>query len=387
MTLKTLLGAVSLTAALVAGTSAHAADQGVTEDEILLGEVEPLSGPPALLGVAHNLGVRLAIREANANGGVAGRDLRLIAEDDGYVTSRTIQAVRKLATVDKVFALTALSGSGQAIAAMPVVEDIGIPTMIPIGPVPPLYEPPKENIFVVGQAYNVGMRELALFLAEKYPNKKWGIVTQDDDYGAALREGFEAARAEKGFEVVMETVYKKGQKDFSSEMLRVKEAGVEVLIAGGIISENVAMVKEMEKLGIDPVTGIFWPGRVAAVLKLIGPASDGLYAVDYVAPRASEAGQKFMELAAQHLSEEEMGNTNRYTMTGYASTRVLIDAMRRCSDDLTWACVNAELAATSGVETGVMAPIGFEGESHFTDSPVRIMRANHEDLTFEPVEN
>ncbi len=382
----TLSAASAALAVALLGTPSALADQGVTDTEILLGEVEPLSGPPALLGLAHNIGVRLAIEEANANGGVAGRQLRLIAEDDGYVTSRTIQSLKKLIHVDKVFALTALSGSGQAIASIPVVKQAGIPSLVPIGPVTPLYTPPVDNIFVVGQAYETGMQELALFLAKKFPGKKWGVVTQDDDYGIALREGLEAAKAEEPFDVVFETVYKRGQKDFSSEMLRAKDAGVEVMIAGGIISENVAMVKEMEKLGIKPITGIFWPGRVSVVLKLMGAASDGIYAVDYVEPLGGPAGQAFVEKAKTYMKPEEVSGMNRYTMTGYAATRVLIEAMRSCEADLSWACVNEAMAETEGLETGVMGPIGFADGGRFSNQALRIMQADFETLSFKPVE-
>lgn len=379
----------AVAAAILLAASSQAAlaqDQGVTETEIVLGEVEPLSGPPGLLGIAHNIGVRLALEEKNAEGGIAGRKLRLIAEDDGYVSSRTIQALRKLISVDKVFALTALSGSGQAIAAVPVVEQSGIPTMVPIGPVPPLYNPLRKNVFVIGQSYDEGMRQLALFLAEKFPGKKWGVVTQDDDYGVALREGLAAAKAEKDFNVVFETIYKRGQTDFSSEILRAKDAGVEVLIAGGIISENVAMVKELEKLGIKPEVGIFWPGRVPVVLKLIGPASDDIYAVDYVVPFDSPAGKTFAELAAKFLTQDELSKMNRYTMTGYASTRVLLAAIESCADDLTWDCTNAALAATKDFDVGVMAPISFAEGSTFSNQAVQIMQADYEALSFKSVD-
>jgi branched-chain amino acid transport system substrate-binding protein len=73
-----------------------AAQQGVTDTEILIGDILPLTGPPALLGVAHNLGVKAAVAEVNAAGGINGRKVRLISEDDGYVPSRTVQGVRKL---------------------------------------------------------------------------------------------------------------------------------------------------------------------------------------------------------------------------------------------------------------------------------------------------
>lgn len=380
-----VLRAFAAAALIAAPCGAIAADQGVTDTEILLGEVEPLTGPPGLLGVAHNLGVRLALAEANAEGGIGGRQLRLIAEDDGYVTSRTIQSLRKLIGVDKVFALTSLSGSGQALAAMPVVRQSGIPAMVPIGPLPPLYEPPKDNIFVVGQTYTEGMHQLALYLGKTYPGKKWGVILQDDDYGKALGEGIAQARAEVDIEIVFETTYARGQKDFASEMLRVKDAGVEVLIAGGIISENIAMVKEAEKLGIAPVIATFWPGRVPEVQKAIGPASDGIYGVDYVAPVQSEAGQRFLDLARRHLTEEEVARVNRYTMTGYSSTRVLIEAMKGCAGDLTWACVIDKLQTNPPVETGVMAPIGFGEGVRFSNSPVTIMQADFETLSYTPV--
>lgn len=373
-------------AALLSTPGALFAEQGVTDTEILLGEVEPLTGPPALLGVAHNLGVKLALAEVNANGGIGGREVKLIAEDDGYVTSRTIQSVRKLIGVDKVFALTSLSGSGQALAAMPIVKQAGIPTMVPIGPLPPLYEPPSDNIFVVGQSYTEGMKQLADYLAKEYPGKKWGIILQDDDYGKSLGTGIEQAKESNDINVVYETKYARGQKDFASEMLRVKDAGVEVLIAGGIISENIAMVKEAEKLGITPVIATFWPGRVPEVLKAIGPASEGLYGVDYVVPAQSEAGKEFQELAAKYLSEDDVKRINRYTMTGYSSTVTLLEAMKGCADDLTWACTIEKLQSNPPVDTGVMSPIAFGPGNRFSNSEVTIMRADYDTLSFVPVD-
>ena len=126
----THLAALALLTAGVCTTAA--AQQGVTETEIVLGDILPLTGPPALLGVAHNLGVKAAIAEANAAGGIHGRKLRLISEDDGYVPSRTVQGVRKLINSDKVFALTSVSGTAQAQAAMPLIQQAGLPAMAPI---------------------------------------------------------------------------------------------------------------------------------------------------------------------------------------------------------------------------------------------------------------
>lgn len=374
-----------LAGACLIGGNALAADQGLTETEILIGDVEPLTGPPALLGVAASIGRKIAIAEANNAGGINGRKIRYVIEDDGYVTARTIQGARKLIDVDKVFAMLGLSGSGQSIAVMPVLEKAGIPTVIDVAPVKFLWEPPRKNVFVVGQSYEEGIIHLVSYLADKNPDKKWGLMTQDDDYGITVRDGFDTVVKAKKLNVVYSANYKKGQQDFSSDMLQLKESGAEVFLAGGIIGENIAMMKELEKLNIKPVVGIFWPGRIEPVLKLMGPPGDGIFAVDYVEPLASPAGKTFLEKAKSLVSEAELKGVNRYTMTSYAGTKVLLGAIERCGRELTWACTIAELEKSKNVETGVMAPISFGPGVRFSNQKLQIMRAEFSTLSYKPV--
>ena len=375
-----------LSASCLAIGPARAADPGIIDTEILIGDVEPLTGPPALLGVAASLGHRIAIAEANAAGGINGRKIKYVLEDDGYVTARTIQGVKKVIDVDKVFAMIGISGSGQSIAVMPVLEKSGIPTVIDVAPVKHLWEPPRKNVFVIGQSYEEGIVHLVNFLADKNPGKKWGLITQDDDYGITVRDGFDSVVKAKKLNVVYSGNYKKGQQDFSSDMLQLKDSGAEVFLAGGIIAENIAMMKEIEKLGIKPVTGIFWPGRIEPVLKLMGPAGDGIYAVDYVEPFAGPAGKAFLEKAKPLVSEAEFKGINRYTMTGYAAAKVLIAAIERCGKHPTWACTISELEKTRNVETGVMAPISFGPGVRFSNQKLQIMQADTATLSFKPVD-
>jgi branched-chain amino acid transport system substrate-binding protein len=279
-----------------------------------------------------------------------------------------------------------ISGSGQSIAVMPILEKSGIPTVISVGPVKPLWEPPRKNVFVVGQAYEEGIQDLVRYLADKNPGKKWGLITQDDDYGIAVHDGFDTVAKDKKLDVVYSGSYKKGQQDFSSDMLRLKDAGVEVFLAGGIISENVAMIKELEKLNVKPVTGIFWPGRIELVLKLMGPASDGIFAVDYVEPFAGPAGQAFLAKAKPLLQEAEFKGINRYTMTGYAAARTLFEAIGRCGKDISWACTITEIEKTKGLETGVMTPVNFGPGVRFSNQKLKIMQADFGTLSYKPVD-
>jgi branched-chain amino acid transport system substrate-binding protein len=384
--MKNYLATASLLAAvLLGGGQAFAAEQGITDAEIVIGDVEPLTGPPALLGVAASIGHKIAIAETNNAGGINGRKIKYVLEDDGYITARTIQGAKKVIEVDKAFAMLGMSGSGQSIAVMPVLEKAGIPTVIDVAPVKFLWEPPRKNVFVVGQSYEEGIIHLVKYLAEKNPGKKWGLITQDDDYGITVRDGFDSVVKEKKLNVVYSGNYKKGQQDFSSDMLQLKDSGTEVFLAGGIIAENIAMMKELEKLNVKPVTGIFWPGRVEPVLKLMGPAGDGIYAVDYVEPFAGEAGKAFLEKAKPLVSEAEFKGINRYTMSGYAAAKVLIAAIERCGKQPTWACTISELEKTKEVATGVMAPISFGPGVRFSNQKLQIMQADFGTLSFKPV--
>jgi ABC-type branched-subunit amino acid transport system substrate-binding protein len=381
------LTTLSAAALLAMGLSLGAhAQQGVTDTEIVVGDILPLTGPPALLGVAHNLGVKAAVAEVNAAGGINGRKVRLISEDDGYVPSRTVQGVRKLITSDKIFAFTSISGTAQAEAAMPVIKQYGIPAMAPITTYEGLYNPVIKNVFAVGYDMSLAVEELVKMMADRYPGKKWAIISQDDDYGENVRAGFERAAKAKKLDVVSNQVYKKGQADFSSEILKVKQAGAEALLAGGVLGENVAMTKELERIGHKIPVGVTYVSRVPASAKLMGPAGENVYTVDYVYLESSPQGKAFTEKLAKYLTPEEMPKVNRYSYTGYASTRALFDAMSRCGKALTWDCTNAELAKVKNLDTGVMTPISFSATNHLAAPKLFLLKADPAAVTHKAVQ-
>ncbi len=363
-----------------------AAQQGVTDTEIVIGDILPLTGPPALLGVAHNLGVKVAVAEANAAGGIQGRKLRLISEDDGYVPSRTIQGVRKLINSDKIFAFTSISGTAQAQAAMPIIKQAGIPAMAPITTYEGLYKPVIKNVFAVGYDMREAVYELASRMAERYPNKKWAVISQDDEYGENVRDGFERAAKEKKLQVVSSQIYKKGQSDFSSEILKVKQAGAEALLAGGVLGENVTMTKELERVGHKIPVGVTYVSRVPASAKMMGTAGENVYTVDYVYLESSPEAKGFMDKLDKHLAPEERARVNRYTFTGYSAARALFAAMDKCGKALTWDCTNAELAKLNNLETGAMTPISFSATDHLAAPKLFLLKADPAAATYKLVQ-
>lgn len=380
---------IAVLAAVAGGAFApavYAQQQGVTDTEIVVGDILPLSGPPALLGIAHNIGVKVAVAEVNAQGGINGRKVRLISEDDGYVISRTLQGLRKLINSDKVFALTSLSGSTQGQAALPLIKESGIPVITTISFAEDAYKPVVKNVFALGTLHPLVTGEITKQLATRFPGKKWAIVTQDDEYGELTRQGFEDAQRALKLDVVSTAIYKKGQTDFSSEMLKVKQSGAEVLYAGGLISENVAMAKELERQGLKMPMGVSYVARVAATLKLMGTAGASVYTADFVEAEESARGKAFLQKAKALISEDEFKRVNRFTMSGYAGARVMFEAMRRCGKALTTACTISQLESMKDFDTGVTSPVTFTPTSHLSVQKLQLLKGNPTTLAFDPVE-
>lgn len=364
-----------------------AAQQGVTDTEILIGDIVPMTGPPALLGVPHTIGVRLAIEEVNAAGGINGRKVRAIFEDDGYVPSRTVQGVRKLLTADKVFALTSMSGSAQGQAALPLIRQSGIPVINSLSFSDDVHTPLSKNIFVLGTRHPLVTEQLSAALNARYPGRKWALISQDDEYGEMTRDGFEVSEKARKLDVAAKAIYKKGQTDFSAEILRVKQSGATALYAGGVLSENVAMVKELERLGMKDVpVGISYVAQVPAIVKLMGSAGANVYTMDYVVSLDSEKGKAFLERAKKFLPAADVDRIHRFTLTGYSGARILFEAMRQCGRALTWECTISKLDQTKNFDTGVLnSPVSFSPTQHLSMPQLKLLKANPAAMQFEEI--
>lgn len=387
MLVKTLraLGAAALAASLA--TTALAQQQGVTGTEIVIGEILPLTGVAAVGSLGLSAGNKMAINEANAAGGINGRKIRLISEDDGLVVARAVQAARKLITSDKVFALAATSGAAASTALLPMIKETGLPTINFLSFPAVFHTPPVPNVFVAGATHEDTAEQLIRQMTKRFPGKKWAMITQDDEVGMLQRDGFERAHKALDLKVAYTATFRRGQKDFSAEILAATKAGAELLFAGGILTENVAMAKELERLGSTIPMGISWTGRQSSqTLAMIGPYTERLYLIDYVVPDESAAGRAFMERARRLLPEDEFKRANRYTLTGYAGTKVLLEGIRRCGKAVTWSCVNKELANLKDFETAVMPPLSYSASSHFAKQQLQLMKANPKNFMFQPLD-
>lgn len=365
--------------------AAQAAEPGLTATEIRIGEILPLTGPVSFAGEAHYLGTKIALAEANASGGVAGRKIVALTEDDGYVPARSFQAAQKL-LADGVFAITGTSGTSHLNAMLPMFIEQKVLTLVTINPAEQAYNPVKKNVFVIGTDYGNAIYAGVQYAVQKLGKKdaRFGLIYQDDDFGANNKLGYERAMKDFGLKSVVAIPYKRGQKDFSAEMLRVQNEKVDFLVSGGIIAENVAIFKEAKKLGMtDLRVSTVWTAHLPIVQQLAGDAGDGYYTADYMADLSDPEAAPFVEAAKKFLTADEMKKVNRYTMASYSGASILIQSIRSCEKDLTRDCVIAQLESGRKFSVnGATAPFGFSPTKHFSDSPVSVMVSDTKNARF-----
>jgi len=261
-----------------AGASASAAaDPGVTDTEVVLGQSAAFSGPSAGLGVEMWRGATAAFSLANEKG-VFGRKVRLIAADDGYDAERAAATVLKLITKDKVFALFGGVGTPTIVKALPVVlkyyKDEGLFYFANFTGAQPQREPPYERaVFNVRTSYRLETKAAVdAFVA--MGRKKIGIFVQDDAYGASGRDGIKRALAEHSLQIAADTTYPRGQlfDVANSEQVKVlAAAAVDAIIMVGAYQACAGMVRDLRTSGITaPIDNVSFVGA-DQMLALLAP--------------------------------------------------------------------------------------------------------------------
>lgn len=382
---KDMLRAAVVSGALLTSGTAALAEPGVTDDTILIGDVNILTGPASFIGQAVSIGSKVAASEINENGGVNGRKIVVLTEDDGYVPARSFQAAKKLIEVDQVFALNGTSGTSNILAMLPLIEQHGVPVVVTTAPNERVYTPVRPSVFTIGADYGDAFFAMLKYIHENEEpaNPVYGLIRQDDDFGASVEAGYDRAVEEFGVKDAVRLKFKRGQKDFGAEALQLRQAGVNVLANGTIIAGSSALLSELRKLGMDVKLANVWSEALPVSVKLSRPSEYPYYVADYVAALSDPASQKFMETAKKYLSEAEMAGINRYTLITYVGLKVLAEAMEQCGKDLTRACTIENLRKIKDFDTGgLTAPISFDNPQQLSGTAVKVYQLDLESGNF-----
>jgi len=290
--------------ALTATVSIAAEQQGVTKTEILVGSIQDLSGPLAGYGKQLRNGMQLRAEEANEQGGIHGRKIKLLVEDDGYDPKKSVLAAQKLVNQEKIFIMAGHLGTAQNLAAIRGQFEKNVVNFFPLTAAREMYEPLHRLKYSFAATYYDQIRITLPKMVKDKNVKKVCTIYQDDDFGLEVQRGAEAGLKAAGMELTEKTSFKRGSTDFSSQVAKMKAAGCELVVLGTIIRETIGTIGESRKTGFSPIFLASSAAYTDLIHKLGGKAMDGLFATMTVAnPYLDDASPGIRFWAAKYKTK------------------------------------------------------------------------------------
>jgi len=262
----------AVAAAAMLTTGAYAAD-------IKVGVIGPFTGGSSSMGVSMRDGVRLATKEINAAGGINGNKIVLVERDDEAKNERGVQIAQEFVNNEKVVATLGYINTGVALASqrffqeakIPVINNVATGTLITSQ-----FPNAAENyVFRTSAADNIQAPMIAREAVEKRGLKKVAILADSTGYGQLGREDLEKALKKYGVTPVAIEKFNIGDVDMTSQLLKAKNAGAEVILTYAIGPELAQIANGMAKLGWKkPMIGS-WTLSMASFIDTAGKNGNG----------------------------------------------------------------------------------------------------------------
>jgi branched-chain amino acid transport system substrate-binding protein len=346
---------------LMGGIPAQA-EVGVTDREIKIGGIVDLSGPIAFMGKGVSDGALLYFKHINDQGGIHGRKINYLVEDDAYQGPRAVAAAKKLVSRDQVFCLFMILGSLQTNALYPGMEKEGVPVLLPATQTRDMGIPPKKYLFHADTSYTTQSKIAIEYIVEELKDKKprIGVLYQDDLPGEDWLRGCRIAAKHYGFELAAAESYKRGTIDFSPQVAKLNSAKAAYVLKWTLVREPAAIMKEAMRLQYKPLWITSTASADNRVIALAGEAAyfgQGFLATGIAHNALAEDTPKIREFK-ESMKKFQLGDINNfYNWYGYGHATTLVEGMKRAGKDLTREGLIKALETFKEYENGVLSPV------------------------------
>jgi len=246
-------GAICISVALSGSMAIAASVPGVSDTEIRLGTLQPLSGPASAYGV---LGYAFEgyFAKVNDEGGVNGRKIRLLLRDDALSPPKTVEQTRKLVEQDDIFALFGQSGTSGGIAVQKYLHSKKIPQLFVMSGSHVFQEPKNAPLSMPGlPTYDSEARIYAKVILKNNPDAKVGVFYQNDDFGKDYLKGVQAGLGDKADSmIVAKESYELTDPTVDSKILALKSSGADTLVMGVYSKQASQALQKMAAMGWKP---------------------------------------------------------------------------------------------------------------------------------------
>lgn len=338
-------------------------DPGASDSEIRIGQTMPYSGPASSVSVIGKLQAAY-FRMINERGGINGRKIKLISYDDAATPSKTVEQIRKLVEGDEVLFTFQTPGNASNIAVQKYLNDRHVPQLF-VGGRSTRFEDPASFPWTMGFAPNLRteIRVYVRFILDNYPNARIGLLYQNDesgkDYLAGLKDELGAKAA---LMVASEAPYEMTDPTIDTQVVRLKAAGVNVLIDMAAPKFAAQAIRKTAELGWKPlhllgvgsssIDAVLAPAGLDNAKGLIS-ASSFKEAAD--PSWADDAGmKKWTAFMASYFPDGDRKSI--FTTYGYSAAELLVQVLRQCGDDLSRDNVIRQAASLKDVKLDLLLP-------------------------------
>jgi branched-chain amino acid transport system substrate-binding protein len=362
--------AAALAVTLAGCTTSQTPDTGTqtpaTAEPIKIGAIVSLTGTYAGLGDPEKKTIEMEVKRINDAGGVNGRPIEVIIEDDATDEAKAVAAASKLIEQDEVIAIIGATGSGQTMAVRGDVDRAGIPQVSMAGATaitanfdPLVFATPWSNTIVA-----------PFELADMKANgiTKVGLITDTGGFGKDGREVFMAEAKKAGVEVVSDQTFNPGDTDMTAQLTNMKGSDADALVMWTAGKEAATIVKNAKELDLKmPVYGSHGNAR-REFIEGAGDAAEGMKfaAGKVLIPEAYGEGTEGFKVASDFIARYEAANGDApSTFAGHAydALYLIVEAAKRVQGDLTPAALRDEIEKTQGF-VGIGGTFNFSSTDH-----------------------
>jgi len=327
------------------GASAWAADT------LRVGIILPITGAKAKFGEIEKLSFEMALKEINAAGGVNGKKLEFLFEDDTGRPEVARSAAEKLITKDKVLMLGGGYGSSETFAIAGVAQQNRIPFLVNTGSDDKITEQGWEYIFRLNPPVSEYPKALASFLTEVVKPKTAAILYENTNFGSSGSQEFKAICQRLGIQVVVEEGYEHGGVDFKPILVKVKDKNPDLVYMISYVMDASLLMRQAMELRIKPK--LFVGGAAGFTLpefpKNAGKAAEKVFSATlwYQTLKYPGAMDYYNKFVATYKKDTEYHGAE-----AYAAAYVIADVLKRAKstspDDIRKALSETDMMTVFG---------------------------------------
>ena len=227
---------------LLFACSENTTDQGISDDEILIGMHTDLSGPASMIGKQSADGVNMRFGEFNEEGGAYGRKIKFIVEDHQYTVPRAVQAANKLLKRDKIAIMLGSLGTPQNNAVLTDQLSMNVPNLFPLTAARSMFEPFHELKFTSGSTYYDQIRTGIKYLVENNNRSNVCVLYEDTDFGQEIVDGVKDQLDKMNMTLVETASAKPTDTDFTAQIKKLNNAGCDLVALGTIVRTTIYLL-------------------------------------------------------------------------------------------------------------------------------------------------